>query len=513
MADAPKWDETDEISEAPKFDDTEPVAFDGTTELPPGAEPTKDENAGYDKYPRMDTSKSWTGLEGIGQRTDDALANVRHGTPLSGFAENAGAALAATGDDSDEPFIRRYQKQMDRLEMERDARFKRNPDASKNAENLGAALAPNIGASGTGVKNALSRIAGNGGLAAADKAGHGGSLDEVKKEGMVAGGLQAFMESLGGIGRFAKGASESRALKSLEPTLSQQKVLQDKGKAQELGREMLDEGVVKFGSSVDDMAPRVDNLLSEKGQRIGAIRDLADKRGAQVEFDRLAKKGTAKEAFSDATNETSQSAARAYSRNADNFAKVPQRSISEAQQEVRALDSQIPFEKDMAKLTPEQQAYRELRGDIVNQSDDQIRQRVPESIDEYLKTKEQFGLYKDADKVLDTATARGSKNATFPMSSLLAANAAAKSGDALGVGKAGLAAVATKLAKERGNSAIAVTADRMSQLLGQNPSRLGKFMQPLVDAAKRGNQSLMATHMLLMKEPEYAQLVGEGEQP
>jgi hypothetical protein len=464
---------------------------------------------------------------------DDFLASVREGVPGAGLMQKLGAALRATADDSGKPYGERYDSQLAAIESDRDQRRANNPSVAKAGEGLGAMLMPTPGAGGTklfvdgtgrltgkatvkaaeGLPGALKRILANAGVSAADKATRANNLEDAKDDALQAGGVtgsaQTVFEALGGLGRLAKGVGESRTLKALEPTLSQQKLVQDRGRAQSLAREMLDEDVIRLGSNVDAMAPRIDALLSEKGKRIGDIREAADKAGAEINFGRLAAKGSAKDAFSEATNETAQEAAAAYARNADNFAKVPRRSLADAHEEVRALDAQIPFEKDAAKLTPAQQAFKELRSDIVAQSDDQVRQTLPDQFDEYLGLKDQFGLLKDGDKMLATATARNAKNATFPMSSLLAANAAAKQGGVEGLGKAALAGAAVKVMKERGNAAVAVTADRMSQILGQNPARLGKFAKPLIDAAKRGNQALMVTHTLLMNDPEYAAMLNE----
>ncbi len=432
-------------------------------------------------------------IAGIPGRAADTLANFREGVPGAGLAQKLGA-LVAPGD---------YDSNIERLKKERAERHARNPEGAPRAESLGASIVPAGGASW------WSRILNNAGMAAADRATRADSLDEAKSEGikggLTAGAIQSLLESVGGAGKFAKSIAEDRAVKSLGPTLAQQQVLNNKGAARDLGREMLDEGVVKFGSSVEGMAPRLEELLAQKGQRIGDIRAAADDAGAQIDFSRLANKGDAKVAFSGATNDTTQAAAREYADNAANYATVPQRPISQTQQEIAELNNQIPFAKEFADLTPKQQAYKELRSDLVGQVDDQVRQRVPGAADEYQRLKEQFGLLKEGDKILDKSVARQQRNADIGLRDLLLGNAATKAG---GGAKGVAAAVASKLARERGNAAVAATANRMSQMLGADPGGLGKFAKPLMDAAKRGNTALMTTHALLMQDPEYAQLVG-----
>jgi hypothetical protein len=446
------------------------------------------------KVPTEEFRKLVPSPERAVENLQDQLADIREGVPGAGAAQKLGA-LVAPGT---------YDENMARMKRERGERHERDPEGASAREVLGSALAPNVGGSW------WSRILGNAGLAGADKATRADSLEEAKSEGAKAAGtsaaIQAVLESIGGLGKFAKGFSEDRAVKALGPTLKQQEVLGSRGAARELGREMLDEGVVKFGSSVEGMAPRLEDLISAKGQRIGDIRSAADEAGAQIDLSRLRDVGNAKVAFSDATNEATQKAAKAYAKNASAMAKVPERSIGDVQEEIAALSKQIPFEKDLAKHTPAQQAFGDLRRDMVSQVSDQVRQRVPESFDEYQKLMGQFGLLKEGDKILDKSVARQARNADFGLRDLLVGGGAAKVGDGIVPGVAG--AVATKVARERGNSMLAASANRLSQLLGENPAGLGRFAKPLLDAAKRGNTALMTTHALLMQDPEYAALVG-----
>lgn len=470
-----------------KFDDDLPELDFGDEPAAPAAEPTSE--PGPQKISDADFDKMRPDLVGDFNRQ---MADVREGTPLAGAAQKLGALVGPGG----------YDAGMKRVKDERADRHKVDPDGASRREMLGAALAPNVGGAW------WSRILGNSGLAATDAATRADSVQEAKKDateaGILAGGIEALMSSLGGAGKMFKGVAEDRAVKSLGPTLSQQRVLNDRGAARELGREMLDEGVVRFGSSVEGMAPRLEDLLADKGRRIGDIRSAADEAGAQIDLSRLRDIGNAKVAFSDATNEATQKAAKSYAKNAEALARVPERSIGEVQGEIAALSKQIPFEKDLAKHTPAQQAFGDLRRDMVGQVDDQVRQRVPDSFDEYQKLKSQFGLLKEGDKILDQSVARQQRNADIGLRDLLVGNMAKKEGNsALGVA----GAVASKIARERGNSMAAATANRMSQILGANPAGLGKFAKPLMDAARRGNTSLMATHAMLMDDPEYAALV------
>lgn len=63
-----------------------------------------------------------------------------------------------------------------------------------------------------------------------------------------------------------------------------------------------------------------------------------------------------------------------------------------------------------------------------------------------------------------------------------------------------------KLAK-MGMDAVIDLQEKMAS--SQNLQKLGKFSQPLMEAAKRGNNSLAVTHFLLLQDPEYEKLYQE----
>jgi hypothetical protein len=419
----------------------------------------------------------------------DWLAAMRKGAPGYGLAVKA-ADLIRPGAEAE-------QKKAD---AERAAR---NPGVESFGNAAGGVAAPNIGG------GFLTRILGNAGLAAGDAATRADSLADAKEKGLEAGatavGIQTLLGTLGATGRGLKGLAERRATKAFDPTLAQQQSLNDKGLREKLGREMLDSGVVRFGSGVEGMAPHLEDMLSEKGRRIGAIRDAADQAGAKVDMKRLVNMGEMQREAAAATNEAGQSMADSYLRNAQNFAKQPTRSLKQAQEEIMSLNEQIPFKKPFAERTPSQQAFSELRSDLVQQMDDQIASRRPDLAQENIDTKKLFGLFKEGDAILDKSVARQARNADFGLRDMLAAT------QAEGGLKKGAMALASKVARERGNSSVAVLADKMSKLMGANPSGFGKYLKPLKDAAARGNQALMATHLLLMKDPEYVKTLEDAD--
>lgn len=421
-----------------------------------------------------------------------------------------------------------YQSWKDVLKRRDDKANEANPKtaiAGKLTGNVAMGFVPGLSLSkGAQAGEIIGKAALGGGIAGFGES-EGKDMGDVAKDTLAGAGVGAVFGKIGAelgevgqsLGDKVRDFAEERAVKALGPILSQQELLASKGVAKELGGELLDEGVTKFGSSVKGMLPRVEKLLSEKGSEIGKIRDSADDviRAAgpdgvgPIDFGRLSKMGSAKEAFSDATNEATQRAARAYSRNADSLAKVPQRTINEAQGEVQALSEQIPFNKAYAERSPTQQALTDLRRDIVGQIDDKVRQVSPEDADRLTALKKQFGLFKDAEGVLDKAVAKKAVHRDLSLTDYLAALQGGDSRSVEGGLKKAALAVGNKLARERGNSALAATANKVSQLLQSNPEVLGKFAAPLTAAAQRSNTAVMATHAILMQDPEYRKLVDD----
>jgi len=254
----------------------------------------------------------------------------------------------------------------------------------------------------------------------------------------------------------------------------------------------------------------VESLLVDKGRRIGEIRDAADAAGAQVDFPQLAPRGEAMRTAAESSNATAGKVAEDYIENAGRFAKVPQRSIADTQKEISGLSENIDFNKINPSATTK--ADKALRSDLVGMVDEQLMAKVPGLKPEHDSLKETFGLLKDSDRILDKSSARSARNADIGLRDLLAANAASRSGGLEGGIKQGAAALATKLARERGNSVLAVTADKAHKLL-QTPNLLGKYAKVLMDAANKGSANFAMTHSLLMKDPEYKALVDQESVP
>lgn len=140
--------------------------------------------------------------------------------------------------------------------------------------------------------------------------------------------------------------------------------------------------------------------------------------------------------------------------------------------------------------------------------------------DAYEAMKSRYGSFATAGKAAEKLANRQEKNATFGLLPTITGAAGIAAGAAHGspmmaLGGAGLG-VAHKVLRERGSSAMAVSADKLADVLQATPQVFGKYAGPLAKAAERGNQSLAATHFVLdQSDPAYREkhkeIFGSGD--
>lgn len=508
MADVPKFEDTlpeedEQQAAVPKFDDTVPVSFDDTE--PMEAVATE-----------------------VGPSQSDTLGRTFAQGFTGGIADEAYGVLGAIVNptNSDKGLIERYLLSRDYARRKDAEAEKANPKTAKLGHlvgGVGMAMVPGLNvARGAKAGEVVGKAAAGGAITGLGSS-EGESVGEVARDTVAGGALGATFGKIGheggklasNVGAKVKEFANERAVKSLGPMLSQMEALNNKGGVQDLGAELLDDGVTRFGSTTKGQLPRLDELLGKKGAEIGAIRQQADEAiaaGADpIDLERLLSKGNAREAFSEASNEATQKSAKAYRKNAESLSKMPKRTIEETQGEIQAISEQIPFNKPMAERTAKQQALTDLRRDLVGMVDDKVREISPEQAARLKALKGSFGLLKDGEGMLEKAVARKAVNRDFGLTDYLAALQAGSKGD-LGGGLKGMAlAGANKLARERGNSMLAVSANKAAQVLQSNPEVLGKFAAPLTKALQKGNTSFLAAHQVLMNDPTYRKLVGEDE--
>lgn len=345
--------------------------------------------------------------------------------------------------------------------------------------------------------------------------------EDTAEGGALGFGLGALFGGAGKVGNKIAGkfkkVAEDQAVDSLGPMLADEKALANKGLRDQLGRELLDEGVTTFGSSPAKQADRLAPLLSKKGQVIGEIRDTVDKQarkaaqagdelGAvnrQVDFNsalakraeragKAAKEGTTKDV--DVAKEVAKEAA--------HMGDIPLRSLRDTGKIVKKLGDQIPFHKHVSEWGADDLARYQVYKNLQRQMDGKIR-GFTDRFDEYQDAKNMFGMFKDGEKIAEKAAMRGKGDLAPGLKDLVTAGGGNKNL----VDKI-VDATTLKFVRDRGHSMIAKTADTAYKLLSTSPEVMGKYNGPLTQALKRGNKAFFTTHMMLMnQDPEYAEMV------
>jgi hypothetical protein len=313
----------------------------------------------------------------------------------------------------------------------------------------------------------------------------------------------------GGLGYAAPkvGAWAGRGLRKAAPVLKQfaeeraakalgrdwKKVLESFGpeRLREIGRDMLDSKVVRFGGGSDATAKRLEELTKERGHALGEVIDTLDE--ATPKSDRLDVAGVVDQLRAKLTRDVAPAqkgvadtiageldkygqmavpfADRAAREGADIIYK-PTVSIREAE-ELLKRPAQAAAKSGQKVGTPGstteglQEMAREIKRAIETHADVLAQRQSPELVGELRRAKDAYGR---AAEGLSVAGKQGQRdlinNFVTPtdygaaMSGAAAAGQSAASGGITGL----LTAAAHHLAKKRGASAVAVGADRAADL-------------------------------------------------
>lgn len=356
---------------------------------------------------------------------------------------------------------------------------------AREQERLGEAANPTAAKAGTGTGIALSILAplpkgaqGLGGSVAQGALSGLGSSEADLTKGEVLPALRdtAIGGALGAVGHgagklLAKGATkvgeglrdfaEKRAAKALGARQVDLQKLKPE-QIREMARQMLDEGIVRFGDRVDDIAPRAAAAKDAAGERIGAILGQADEAGARFDVDALRER-LAKELSSKAKGNPIREG---QLNEALKASKLGELDTSAGFEQVRGIKTALGegvFPKLDAK--GKQKFAQRIAGIMSDEIGDQLgRARGSAAQDALEAANKAFGASSDAARI----SARGVKalegNRWLSPSDygvgLGGAIGGGLAGGPLGIATGPLLALAHKLLRERGASSLAVASDK-----------------------------------------------------
>lgn len=364
----------------------------------------------------------------------------------------------------------------------------------------------------------------------------GGATRGLATQGVFSGlGALAGKLSPMGLDKFAEERAVKAAIGPNRQALRKALGLSPKGARPEdvregiskLGRNILDEDVLRAFQKTEDLGPALQNATSKYGQQIGDIGTKIDE-VVPGSFDprdisnRMADYAAtiAPSGSGDAVQNRVLREAKKYQdiANASDEYNLPGLGFKNAQK----FKDQYNFKQDAPDaLISNQDAINAMKGivgqgmeDAASKAEKTGAEGVGDLLKRYQTAKGKYGSFKNA------SDAAGSEQANevmrrMPSPSDYVAGAGALGVSALNskddnsklgpIASGALALAAHKFLRQRGSSTAAIIANNVSKAMKSSPEFVQQFGQILMDAAERGPAAMTATHLMLMKNPSYSQ--------
>jgi hypothetical protein len=488
--------------------------------------------------PQMDFLVDTAKMVGSGVKAffTDPRSSIGENVPLVGpLARRAGEAVFGSFMEGGAEGLRA------RRDAEKRAFAEEHPGADiaqKLVGGIGGGLAlPAPGAGMGGVAGAATRIGSNVGILGGDALARTGSLDEAKRAATSGGMLQLGMESIPVVGKAASPLARAIAQKTtqagekLQQTGAMRAVKAALGnnakawrmmgtKAQDTGEQMLEKGVVTFGAKAGKIAGKADDAADDAWAKVTQTFDDADNAGVTVNGADIAQKIRDEAAK---IERVPQNEARIASLEKEALFFESQGAMPLSR--VQKLKGEYDFKPTDAKNAVLGKDGNNLMNRVLGNSvKDTVKASNLPGAAEFERAYTNAGAFGAVKKAANQTEQQLTKNRSpFSLTDYIAGGAAGVGATVLGgdYKDAGLAsfaiATANNLARTRGNSALAVTMNKLGQAIERKPDQVARFYGVLEKAAQNGQSSLVAAHqMLLQTEPEYRKAIeqqpeGPGE--
>ena len=300
------------------------------------------------------------------------------------------------------------------------------------------------------------------------------------------------------------------------------------GRIRDLGRTMLEDKNVGWLSTTEDIGKQASQKLPMVGEILGEQAKIVD---TLMPSGAVSGQAIADRILEFAANVPETGTGKALQNRlleeAETFTRLGNMSVSDANRyktsfgyKPQASDALISSQDATNSLygiiNSEIESAVDNASNMLKGMDDPIAQEASKRLDDFKKTKGQYGQYK---AVAETATERAARDISnravspsdYGMGAAGAVAGASMGGDVnsalLGAGLG----VANKVARERGPAFLARSADEIRKVMESGSEALSKYKPVLEKAAMAGNQSLIVTHQTLMNnDPTYRQAVIQG---
>lgn len=298
-----------------------------------------------------------------------------------------------------------------------------------------------------------------------------------------------------------------------------QELAAKKGGVEGFGRKLLDtklesgKPLVRFGNNVDEIGEKALTKLDELSPKYNQIYDQIDELMPDGAVDPLKISG-------------------AIMGKADQYNQIANRGTRQRLLEEAEAFMDLPGGLSMKSAQAEKNAYRwkpnkglpqpnelspqlqnDLKRIVGSQMDEAAESVSPEIAGQLKKLKAEYGPVKQTAALADDRRLADLSN-RFVSPSDHAMGLAGLMSNLGGLKAAGLA-LANKQVRTRGNSAVAVASDKISNAIKSSPQMFGKYASVLQAANDKSSQHLSLVHQILWKnEPQYRALFAiDREQP
>jgi len=361
------------------------------------------------------------------------------------------------------------------------------------------------------------------------------SIDAVT--GIAAqGGLEAvgkFAQAIQSSPGVIKNFSQAKAFKTSGAMLKDFRKAYGKNKVNELGQTMIDNGIVSLGDDVADVAKKAVVMRDSVGLKIADIYQQSDDALSKINPKKLTPQVIKKIDDTELDMGKFANEFRAYINNKfqgkvgsravlsrmegelDDLSTNGVITLQKLQEIRRSIDDQIDFAKQAKDLPGVEQAFLDMRTKLNDVAKNRIKViddlQGTKLLDNLNKANKDYSNLAEISKIAKDKVAREESNSAFGLRERISGGVGATVGGMIG-GIPGAAAgavigsISTKAARQFGTPFVAIATNRAARALESNPALLGKFTQPLINAAKSPKEFTAAVNLLL-KEPEFKKAI------
>jgi hypothetical protein len=329
-----------------------------------------------------------------------------------------------------------------------------------------------------------------------------------------------------------KDYAEQRAFKATGANKRDYIKAMGKERVNEIGRVLIDEGIVKPGATLEDVAEAVKALKKERGERIGKILDDISEIEAKSGGATVSRKDIGQGLRDDLLrspdlpgveklNHKYEGLIKEFEANPNNLSIDDLRDLKKKIGGTSDKNGLINWDRlPGADIPDEEKLFRALHARVTNALEVRAEELAKSGgLTKYLDEKKVYGSAAEAEKITSKALAGQKANRWLSPTDYFAGGTGAIIGAATGddlesrVKNAAIGAslgAINKAGRLYGSPILTGLADKTSKILSRNPELLGAYAKPLIEASKKGPAAYGVTLYNLTKDPRFVATVEQN---